>query len=294
MFEGLINDEATKQSVNGQTINFQCFGFEYLLQRIEVPYSSISNGSAFDTVIFTMLNQAPFNTYVTVAFANIDVGNVITIDDKSDLENKTVLEALNNILIAANAVLYISGGVVYTSAREESVTTQYTFYGQASNNGIENIEDIKDYRNGLNRVFNYFTWKDTTLLSEDATSVALNGVRKKEIDLPIVTNNTSRASILSGIKTEFSTAKKELELICKFNEERLLLNMLDKVIIDFPNITFTSEGALIPIWGGAIYGTDKYPLYDAAFSLSTAEYFKIIGMQYNLTTERMTLRMRGV
>jgi len=294
VFEGMINDEATSQNIKDQTIKFKCFGFEYTLDRTLIPYSSISNGDLLSTAIYTMLNQEPFNTLVNVDSGNINLGSDVTIDDKTDLENKTVMKGLRDILLAGNAVLYIESGNVYVKERTASATNQYTFYGQAAVDGTENIETINNYRTGLHRVFNYWTWEDTSLLSFDSSSNSLFGIKSKELSLKIVTGTTSRNTILGNLKDEFYARRKELELTVKLNHDRLALKMLDRVNIDYPNIVYMGEGELLPIYGTSRYGESSYPLDEFAFTISKLDYFKIVGITYDLKTERIIYKLREI
>lgn len=294
VFDGILNDEGTIQDISSQKISFKCFGMEYLLRRMIVPFANITNGDTMEEVILAMVDQAPFNDLITVSASNISVGSNVTIDDKSSMENQIVNKALEDILLASNAVMYIEDNVLYISPREPSVDNQYTFYGQASNGGTENIEKLTNYRNGLHRVFNYWTWDDSALLSQDTTSTNLFGTRKKGLDLDTVTNTTSRQTILDNLKDEFSDRKQELTIMSKINHARLDLKILDKVNIDYPTIVYSADGEEIPIYGVSRYGEFRYPLDEYAFSISSTDMFKIIAIDYNMKTERVSFKLREI
>jgi hypothetical protein len=294
VFEGLLNDEATTQSISTQVIKFKILGYDSILKTLLVPYTSITNGDTIEEVILAICDQAPFNELITVSASNITVGSNVAIDDKSSMENKIALEQLNKLLLIGNAVLYIEDKIMYVSARQESATNQYTFYGQASNDGVENIESIESYRNGLNRVVNYWTWKDTPYFSSDTTSNDLYGYRNKEIEYDIITNGTSVQTILDNLKDEFAQPKIELDIKVKVKDDRLALKILDKVNIDYPTITFPGEGDVLPIYGVAVYGTDKYPFDEYSLTIDDTTFFKIIGISQDLKNERITYKLREV
>lgn len=294
VFEGLISDEATTLNVGDQLIKFQCMGYESLFNRMEVPYGSLSAGDTFDEILLACLDQAPFNSLVTVSGANINAGTNSVTDAVASLENKTVKEALDELLVVGNAVLYIKDNVVYVSDRTASATLQYTFYGQASNTGAENIVDITGYRKGYNRVINYWTWQDSSNLSQDATSVSTYGVRKKEIGSDLITNSAKKDTILTALKDEFYAAKQELMLETGLTYTRLGLSLLDKIQVDYPTVFVSADDSPLPIYGISKYGSSRYPIGQWSMTLSTSTNFKIIGIKYNLRKGTITFKLREV
>lgn len=294
IFEGLLSDEATTLQIKDQKIKFQCLGYESLFSRMTVPFSSLSAGDTIDEILLACLNQAPFNSLVTVSAGNISSAVNTVTDAIADLENKTVKEALDELLVIANSVLYIDNNIVYVSDRTESASLQYTFYGQASDNGVENIQDITNVRRGLNRIFNYWTWKDTTNFSQDANSVNFYGVRKKEIESTFVTNTTKQDTILDALRDEFKDPKQEFEITCAFNYTRAQLKLLDKVQVDYPTVFTSADDSPIPVWGHSVWGAFVWPLGQWSITLSTSVSYKIIGITHSLRRGTTTYKIREV
>ena len=112
IFKGLLNDESMALDVSKQKLNFQALGMESLFERVEINYASISNGDTISEAIYTILNQTAITGLLTVTVGNINPDTNVTLDDKSDLENTTVKEALDDLLFLGNAVLYIKDQVV--------------------------------------------------------------------------------------------------------------------------------------------------------------------------------------
>lgn len=294
IFEGLINDEATTLNIKDQKIQFRCFGYESVLKKMEVPFGSLSTGDTFEEIIYDCLNQAPFTDFITVSTGNISTGTNTVTDSIADLQNKTVKEALDIILVHSNSVLYIDNNTVYVTTRAESATLQYTFYGQASNDGIENISNLSNVRTGLNRVFNLWTWKDSTEAATDATSKDLYGVRKKEIETSLVTNTTKRSTILTALNTEFKNPKQEFNLTTGLNYTRFQLGILDKVKVDYPTVFVPADNNDLPIWGKVNWGEFRWPLGQWSITLTTAVDYKIIGIKYNISRGTITFKLREV
>lgn len=298
VFEGLLNDISSVSDIKDQMADFSVLGFESKLQEMEVPYSSIDATDDYADAIYACLNQAPFNTYVTVDIANITPDYDPGLDSKDWLENKTVREALRQLLQDTRSVLYIKDSTVYVVPRDATASVQKTFYGQASIDGIENIVGINNFRDGVNRIKNYWTFRDTTIKSTDATSVSTYGVQKTELYTQLLnTSPTTKISdMLSGYKDDFSNPKIELELVSKIDYTTLALNILDRVTVDYPTVYTPADGdATLPRYGLDIYGAVRYPYGRFDLTLSPNDYdFKILNIKYSLTKNLVTFKLREI
>jgi len=293
VYKGLLSDETFRQDAYTEEISITVLGFETIFDRVEVPYASISNGDAASAVLYTILNQTAITDLLTVSAGNISVGSDQTIDDKSDMENATVRDVLDELLLASNSVLYILNDTIYIKTRAASAALQYTFYGQGSPDGIENIISIKDLNNGMHRLFNYFTWKDTTFIESDTDSKTKYGVRKNEISIPYFTNSTKCEAMLSTLLAEFKDPKTEMIITTPLNYTTLAINLLDKVNVDYPVLYIEGEFGL-PICGIAICGSGVLPDALWSLSISSADEFKVMKKDIDMTKMEITFKLRGV
>jgi hypothetical protein len=301
IFEGLLSDEATKEGMNDQIINFVAMGYESIFKKVAVPFSSLSVGDTFEEVLYTILNQTAITDLVTVSTLNINVGNDETTDAVADLENNTVLQALKKILLPSNSVLYINGdNEVIISERTVGSSTAHTFYGPGSNTGIENILKINEYRLGINRVINYWTFKktdDTTRLKQDATSVGNNGVRKKEIECKLIddASNAKIDTMLETLRDEFATKKIELVLTCPYDQNTFELFLLNKILIDYPSHALPSEGLPIGIYDVSDPATDYYYAHELFnLTIDIGVVWKVLERSINIREQTLTLKLREV
>lgn len=296
VFEGLISEVTSTSDIGAQQATFAVLGFESLLNEMEVPFSSIANGDLLSEILLALLDQAPFNALVTVSSTNINPGYDCVANDVSGFENKTVGAVLKDTLLAANSVLYIKSGTVYVTARDATPTVQKHFYGQASRN-VENIINIPKFRDGLNRVFNYWTWKDTTLRSRDTSSIERYDVQAKELELSLIDATATAViqDILDTNKTEFSGPKIELELETPIAYDVLDLNILDRVDIDYPTIYLSFDGNPLPRYGMETYdGTARYPYEQWSLTLDTSTNFKIMSRVVNISKQTVTFGLREI
>jgi len=294
IYKGLLNDDSTKQDIKKQDIDFNVLGFESLFDNVDVPFASISNGDLFSVVMFTILNQSEITELLTVTQANIVVGNDIAIDDKTSLENKTIKEALKLLLLHSNSILKIENDTVIVSDREPTPDLKFTFFGQAAEDGIENILDINADRSGLNRMFNFWTWKDTGLVATNSTSATKFGIVKKEIDFATITNTAKRQNILNALRDEFGNPQRELLLTTPMTDTVIKLNLLDRVNINYPTISIASSEGILPLYGIAQYGVDVYPESVFNLTIDPLDNFKIMGKRFNLKQETLQFQLRKI
>lgn len=295
IFEGVLNDVSSTSDIVEQNAEFTVMGYESLLHEMIVPYSSVGATANISVVLYTMLNQAPFNELVTVNQANIVPGLDYAIDSKTDLENKTVGESLANILLVSLSVLVIRDNVVYVRARDADATVSKTFYGQSSAIGIEDVIDIGGYTDGVNRILNYWTWRSTTLKSTDTTSTDTYGVQKIELNSSLLdVGSTSKIqAILDGYKDDFISPKIELELTVGLEYYTLALQMLNKVKIDYPAVYVPADSNPLPRYGLVKYGEARYPYgrFDLTID-SEFTSFKILQKRISLANNMITFKLR--
>jgi len=293
IFDGILNDDATTLDIDDQQINFKVLSGDSLFREVETNYSSLNIGDLSSTVIYTILNQTEITKHLTVSAGNISCGLDLSMDIVTPFENQTVKQTLDEVLFGSNSVLWVRDQTVYVKPRTGGATSQKTFYGQASNNGIEDVQKMSNISAGRNNVFNFWTWKDTTLVKSDATSIGKNGLRKKEMNIDHLTNTTKRNLLLEDQKTTFADIKQEFDLTTPINYETLALTFLDKVNVDYPSpVSAPRPGVEIPIYGLAIYGTAIYPRTETSITIPVSTNFKIMGMKINRSNQSITFKLK--
>lgn len=294
VFQGLLNDESALEDVKTEKLSFQLLGRESLFSRTTVPFGLLSNGDLLSDIIFDCLNQTEITNYLSVSMPNIVLDLDQAVDDVSILENKTVKEALDILLFRGNSVLRIKNDAIIVKSRAATVPIQYTFYGQASQAGVENIMDIKNISNGLNRVFNFITWADTTLDVAVNSSIRVNGYKKIEVSNELFTNTVKRLNVLTAIADEFGQKKQELDLVTPLDYSTLDLDLLDRVNIDYPTVTIAWESFPLPICGLAVCGTAVLPKGLWALTIDPAKNFKIIKKTISTSKLSLTYKLREI
>lgn len=296
IFEGLLSDVTASSTIARQEAEFRVLGYESLLDRALVPFTDIAAGDTFAEIIYSSLNQTSITNLLTVDIANIVPAVDLVTDTVEELENQTVKEMLEDVLLASNSVLYIRDGIIYVTARTPSASLDFQFYGQASDSGIENVIDIAKLRDGQNRTFNFWTWEDTTSFSKDETSLDTYGALKKEIKSTLIldASTTKIQQVLDGYRDEFSFPKMEMEIETPMTEESLALYLLDRVSLDYPNVFEPADNNVLPRYGQVVYGDAKYPFGQFSLRIPSSWRFKILSRKIDVTKQTVTFGIRRI
>jgi hypothetical protein len=296
VFQGLLSDDSFTEEAGTEVVDFLVLGYESLFSRVTVPFADISNGDDISTILHAILNQTEITDLLTVSLVNIVPSLDQGVEFVADLENKTGKEAIDRLLLLSNSVLYIQGTTVYVTARTATVATQQTFYGQASTNGAENIVNVRNITSGKNRIFNYMTWRDSSAVYQNSTSVRIHGVRKKELDSPLFTDAAKHLLILTEIVGEFGLPKQELELLVPINATTVERQLLDRVAIDYPTVYIPGEFDL-PVCGIAVLGdplTATLPRALWSLQIPADRRYKIIKKTLDFKSMVATFKLREI
>ncbi len=288
VFVGLIDDNSAQTNLKDHLLPLSVLGYESLLDVAPVP--TLANGDSVATTLYKLLNQTTITDYLTVALVNITPDEDQTIDDISPYEASTAKEAISDLLLASNSVLYIKDLVVYVVPRTATVAVQKTFYGQAALDGIENIISIDSVRSGFAKVFNYLTWQDDpTIIVEDGSSVSRYNIKAKEFAVGFFTNTTKIRTLLGAILDEFAIPKQEFVLATAVNYDTLALWFLDRVTVNYPLMV---NGTCI--CGIAVCGEALLPTRLSNFYQDPPTDFKIIDIEINIKDSIIKFKLRKI
>lgn len=298
VFEGLLSDESSTMGMRDQTINFDVLGYEAILDRIQTPdWVGTPPASNFvSELLNSLLSAVIASPLASPLFVNdlgfIDPFEDPEFDDLTVFENKTARESLAMLLNASNSIIFIDAGIFKVQGRVASEAIVANFNGQGSDRGPENIIDLKEIRSGLNRTFNFFTWRATALFSSDVSSISRLGIRKKEIAIDGITTGATQQLILDSYRTEFANQKQELILETPITQALLALKPLDQVSLDVPHVSTQIEQ--LATYEISRYGTAVYPTVISAFQVLPTDTFKVLGLEFNLKTDSLILKLRRI
>jgi len=294
VYEGLINDDATRTNIKDQNTSLKVLGLESIVSSIEVPIGDLSIGQTFSNAIYEILNQSTITDFITVDQANISVGFETTLDSIGHFESNTGKEALDELLLISNSILYIKDRILYVTGRIATTDIQHNFHGPASLTGIENLISISDIRTGLSKTFNFWTWKDQAFNVSNSSSIQKFGVKKNEVGAESITNTTKQQNILAALSTEFGDPKESFNIKTPIDYETMELFFLDKINIDYPTVYVASEGDNIPVYEISKYDVAVYPIPESTLTIDVNRNFKILGVIIDIKNQIMQFNIKEV
>lgn len=256
-FEGFLNERNTKQDILDDTIAITVLGKETYWDGFEVDTSFVYPTSTVQEAIYDLLNVGDAYNLFDIQYSNIQPKINVALNTMHDdvllefLKDNTARESIDLLLEASNSVLYIENNVLYVSGREANAGDPvYTFYGQASNIGLESIQNLSGYTDGINRTYNFWKWKDTNLTAKSSSSITDYGTLKHDdLDFKAVNIEAAQQNTLDSYRDEYAVPKRELRLTSPVNVEVMAIKLFDKVLVDYPNVPISAGAGNVPTWG---------------------------------------------
>jgi len=225
--------------------------------------------------------------------SSISPGNDITVD-LADFTGMTCREALGKLAEISNSCWYINGDweLVFRD-REPAGASVYSFTNQGM---YVNILGASAYNDGLKKVKNRATWKDTLplLIVEetgwqigDDSSSWKYGVREYEFDNPFITDSTLQTTICTAFLQEFSISREEIILHTKFIPH---LELLDPVTVTYVGVAAKNPGYF---WNKFYWNKGYWTGRIGGIQIQERA-MKIIKLVYNVMDFTCDFKMRGV
>lgn len=292
-FNGIIDDRATKINFKKNEVKFKILSNDSIINRTKVPAASIPDLTLVSDAIKSLLQLPDITAVLNYNEADINVLNDYTIDDGSKFDNKTVKKALDQLLAVSNSVLVVekdTNNMIVRSRTYNSGSIK-RFYGHGDLFGRENIIDIKNYNNGLQRAFNTINVGEQS--ASNAGFIDLYGDNTKEFNFDFITNQNTQAQIAEDLLNYWKSPKVELEVITTTNEAKNL-NFFDLVSIDFPYRIKPFRDDKLPIYGQSLYGTAVYPYIFGNLKIRPTVAFKVIGIKEAPKRFLTTIKLRQI
>jgi hypothetical protein len=295
VFNGLINEEATREDFETNKISFKVLSLDSVIRTTRIPNGSIINGVTFKSALQTILNKPDITTILTYNASKINPNLNLTIDDGSKFDSISTRDGLSKLLIASNSVFIInSSNEMIIQSRSENSGGYTELYGPFSQKERANILKVSKYNNGKQRLFTVV--KVGTQTKVQSNYLTDDGYRQKSIKLDFITNTDTQLSIAQNISNEFKFPKIELEVTVETSLAKNL-DLLDKILIDYP-LRLKPETKFFPIVGDAKIDdvATKLPYEYGSSFITNNIPFKIIEIKQNVKefTTILKLRQLGV
>ncbi len=209
IFNGIINGLATTEK--DIQLKFRILGTEGSLSLFTVPAGTVGTNVSSLAALNAILSNAALTPFFSYNSNNIAVGNDVNIDNGPAFDQLPMVDAIRELLLVSNSVLYIQDSVVIVSSRAHRDNDFETFkYGSLF--GDNNVLSVANFTSGLSRVFNIIIINEN-IKSVDDASVLSNGAKKKEITLISVLDTSTQQDIADNLRDQFRVAKQEIDII---------------------------------------------------------------------------------
>ena len=290
-FKGLINEDATRMDIKRDIVRFKVLSQDSIFRQVNVPSGAIVVGDLFSTAIKKILNVPAITDVLSFSAANINVNLDIAIDDGEVFSDTVVKNSLDQLLLASNSILFIdSNDNIIVKERSENVPL-FALFGNGDPHGRENILSIKNFNNGLHRVFNSIKVGDIEVTTDTAW-VSENGFRQKTFSFDFITTGSKEKQIADRISNHFRVPKMEFDLVVK-TEAVKQIRLLDLVRVAFDyQATPDMEDDRLPMYGVAKYDEVNYANTSGSFRITQNISWKVYGISENAKNFTTTLKLR--
>jgi hypothetical protein len=236
------------------------------------------------------LNRPKITAVLTYSAANIEVDLDLTIDDAGFFSNISTWEALKQLLISSNSVVYIDDETINVRARGYDTNNISYFYGPGDTLDRENIIDIKNYNNGAHRTFNSITIN--TINYTDTESKDWFGLKEKSFTIDFITDTDKELIIARNLVEQFRYPKIEFEMTINTDLANQI-SFFDTIGVSHPLRARACCGYNASLWGAAKWGVDVYNISFGGIAIDGRLAFKMIARTENPKNFTTTLKLRG-
>ena len=290
VYDGLINDEATLQDLEKDTVKFRILSLDSIFRKVKVLGGLINDNDTVSAALKSLLNRPAITAVIPYNAAKVTVGYDAIINDATPFSQKDSRNVLELLLNASGSVFYIdSVGEMTVKDRSVLTKTAVSLFGPGDEFQRDNIIKVKNYNDGLQRTFNTITVNETT--STDETFVDRYGVNIKSHSFDFITATTTYTGIADYYLGQFKQPKVEMVVYVKTDLAKTI-NILDPIIVDYKKLHKMYDNNRIPFAGTAIAGTDVAPYIIGGLEITPNITWKVIGVEHNTKAFITALRLR--
>lgn len=290
VFMGIVNDPATREDVLNEITTFTITSPDSILSRRNIVAGSITSGVTFKRALEIILDTRPINQIMNVNPENFELDYDGIIENGQGLEGLTLKEALDQILLAANAVLVVDReGTLSVRVRTNESTLVRRFYGPYDRLGrVPRVMGVAGLNNGFHRLINTVVLNGTEYT--DQAYIDEFGAFKKAIELKFITSAEQKSLVANNLIDRFRYPKREFSITVP------ILSAVDLDLISLISVDYQKR-VLRPRAGGGRYGASVYggALYNGekgAFNSDQNFAYIVYGVKHRMTNFTTELKIR--
>ena len=296
VFRGLIDERATRENLSTNEISLKVLSLNSVFNRLRVPAGIIRAKQSISSSITTLLSLPEIAAVLSFDRHDMNLGLDYEIDNPISLYNQKFLDVLNQLMIASNSVITIDQfrEQIFIRPRNFETDNILELKGPHSLSNTlfdeQNILSIKNYNNGIHRVFNSIFVND--IFYSDTLSADIYGSNTKSFNFPFITDPEKIERLAQRILFTFRWPKIEMDIQITTFAGRWV-DILDMATVDFPKRLLPSDSTALPTYGSAKYGEFNYP-YEYGTEIGKNKIFKVVGKAHNIKNFTTTLKLREI
>lgn len=288
-FQGISNEQKIKQNLFNDKITFSVRSYDSVFDDNYITGGIITDNINASDAIKNICKLPAVQKVLIYNPSNINVERDILINSSNFFQPLSLKEALNNLLIATNSVLYVNNaGVIIVCSRDVANATVYTL-------GNKDVINIENYNDGTQRLFNQFSIGDG-FIARDTASILEWGLRKKDLsDLEnFITDPNNKQALVNWLVEKYKYKKLEFEATFETNTVKNI-DLLDRVVLNWTTYTKEPLGqAIYSLWGGGQWGTFKWNAKYGGLPILGSRVYKVIAISIDTDRLQTTLKLKEV
>lgn len=258
-FRGLLNEAATQLNTTNSQITFKILSLDSVLRNTNIPAGAVSDGMTVKQAMSAILTQAAITTILNVDTANINPTLNFTIDIGSALDNVSVQDGLNQLLVASNSCMLIDPleNVIIKQRVMAETKPILNLYGPYDIYGRQNTIALDSFNSGKQRMFNSFMIND--IERQNSAAAKFYGFNQYQDTFSFINDEGTLAGIAQELVNEFSYPKLE----CQIEIPVAIapnIQILDAISLNWPLLIKPWPNSFLPIVGITKIGDTNMPL----------------------------------
>jgi hypothetical protein len=294
-FTGYIKTNSSDTKETATSIQFKVRGNESALGFQTVPVGYLA-GQTCEQAIKKLLSSPALVNYFNYTADNVTLGYNPYIDNGAAFDNLSFTVAMRELLLVSNSVLSVDNdNNVMVSTREPRGTTK-AFYGNTPDR--DNILQMKQYKDGLQRTFNQIAIKhgdNQEMFINDADSITDYDLQKLDIEIKSITDTYVLEAVAQNLLANFAQPKHEVDLVLDSSKLIPRLTELQECTLELWEQAQYPRDATVWLWddGKEWDNNAYYPHLTGIFTSNASTTYKVIKIQEQCKTGTTTITLRA-
>ncbi len=294
VYNGLINEEATKLNAETEDITFRVLSRDSVIRNTEVAAGIITDGMTVSAAIMAIMEQSAIAAVLNTDEDDVNPDLDFSIDVGSELDSKSCREVLNKLLRDSNSVMIIDddNNVTIRDRSEDETRDIINLYGPYDIYRRQNTVRLVEYNTGKHRMYNSFKY-NTEVQTNSGYQIQYGFRQFEDIEETYITEADTAAQIAANLLDEFKFPKLECMVEVPLSVVPNV-RLLDRVSMNWPLLLKPWPDCFFPIIGITEIGStiEKLPIRLGTIDIPANIAWKVIQIEEDPKKFTKTLKLR--